>query len=362
VARLRELGFTDSLVDQFESMDKTRDGTVDYLEWIDSLDPKILGSQPLHEYVHTPMLSPEELTQLDNMFERMYTLVETAKAGKVRLMIDAEQTYMQPAIDHIVMHLQRKYNRGDMPTVFGTYQVRARPSWLLTPWSAAAATDLWAPMQAYLTDCESRMRLDMMRARREGFTFACKLVRGAYLVSENKLALEKGYKSPVHGSLEATHACYRACTDLLMDNRDISEVRSFSFARAFVAWHVLKVVGGVWRGVCTRLSLVSLIAQFLFATHNEDSVRYAVDKMDALGIPRSGGGVYFGQLLGMCDPVSFALGAAGYEVFKYIPYGPVFDVVPYLIRRAEENSGLLGSAAKERRVLKEELVRRIYSP
>ena len=100
-------------------------------------------------------------------------------------------------------------------------------------------------------------------------------------------------------------------------------------------------------------------SQFVVASHNERSVCYAVDLMAERGIPATGGGVYFGQLLGMCDNVSFALGAAGYEVFKYVPYGPVFEVVPYLTRRAEENAGVLGAAVKERAMIRQELRNRM---
>ena len=96
----------------------------------------------------------------------------------------------------------------------------------------------------------------------------------------------------------------------------------------------------------------------MVATHNETTVRYVTGLMAARGIPRSGGGVFFGQLLGMCDHVSFSLGRCGYAVYKYVPYGPIHDVLPYLIRRAEENSDMLGGAAKERVLLWNELKRR----
>lgn len=100
-------------------------------------------------------------------------------------------------------------------------------------------------------------------------------------------------------------------------------------------------------------------AEVLVASHNESTVKYVTRLMDELSIPRAGGGVYFGQLLGMCDHVSFSLGHCGYSVYKYVPYGPIHDVIPYLIRRAEENGDMLGGAAKERKLLWKELRRRI---
>ena len=100
--------------------------------------------------------------------------------------------------------------------------------------------------------------------------------------------------------------------------------------------------------------------QVLVASHNEATVRFVTGLMGAKGISRDGaqGGVFFGQLLGMCDHVSFSLGRCGYSVYKYVPYGPIHDVLPYLIRRAEENSDMLGGATKERKLLWNELKRR----
>jgi proline dehydrogenase len=99
-------------------------------------------------------------------------------------------------------------------------------------------------------------------------------------------------------------------------------------------------------------------AHFMVASHNETTVQFVTQAMKNSGRPRSGGGVYFGQLLGMCDHVSFSLGRCGFQCYKYVPYGPIHDVIPYLIRRAEENSDLLGGATKERRLLWQEIKRR----
>ena len=100
----------------------------------------------------------------------------------------------------------------------------------------------------------------------------------------------------------------------------------------------------------------------MIASHNETSILSVVQRMHDLGIPRSGGGVAFGQLLGMCDHVTYGLGARGYDAFKYVPYGPIQEVVPYLIRRVEENSDVMGGVGKERELLTMELSRRLNIP
>jgi proline dehydrogenase len=129
-----------------------------------------------------------------------------------------------------------------------------------------------------------------------------------------------GYRDPIQPNIEATHANYHRVVDRILQNVKMSNV--------------------------------------MVASHNENSVRFTVQKMQEYGIPASGGGVFFGQLLGMCDHVSFTLGANGYAVYKYVPYGPVQEVVPYLIRRAEENSDILGGVGKETKMIWEELNRR----
>lgn len=100
-------------------------------------------------------------------------------------------------------------------------------------------------------------------------------------------------------------------------------------------------------------------AQLMIASHNEDSIRRITHRMSELGIDRGSGDVTFGQLLGMCDHLSLTLGQAGYSTFKYLPYGPVDEVVPYLIRRAEENSDVLGATAKESSLILGEVRRRM---
>lgn len=284
---------------EFARFDANETGYIDYLEWIDSLDPMMLGRRAAAEWIKSEGLSQDQFKQLTRMFERLSSIVDLADKTGVTLMVDAEYTYTQPAIDHIVLHLQRKFNRGRYPIVYNTYQ-------------------------AYLKDCHSRVQLDIRRSAREGFWFGAKLVRGAYMVTERKRAKKMGYPDPIHDTINDTHACFHKSLDSIIDNIDHAEV--------------------------------------LVASHNETSVRYAAKRMEELGIKRRDGGVFFGQLLGMCDHVTFTLGANGFSVYKYVPYGPWHEVMPYLLRRAVENSAMLGgeSAIKERTMWAKEARHRIF--
>lgn len=280
----------------FNEMDKTSgDGVIDYVDWVSFLDPFTLTMGPLTQFIQEDPLTENEKTQLRNMIHRLESLANEADIQGVKLMVDAEQTYMQAAIDHLTLNLQRKYNCDGKDVIYNTFQ-------------------------CYLKSSSDRVDIDLERARRENFRFACKLVRGAYMVQERKRAIDLNYPDPIHNSMEDTHNNYNAQVAKLLNNNAISS--------------------------------------FMVASHNEDSVKETVKLMDKLNIDRRTGGVYFGQLLGMCDHISYTLGGEKYRVFKYVPYGPIHEVLPYLIRRAQENSGLMGGAVKETNLLSQELLRR----
>ncbi|CAM4683316.1 unnamed protein product [Lepidochelys kempii] len=161
--------------------------------------------------------------------------------------------------------------------------------------------------------------------RASGLLFRVKLVRGAYLEQERWLARERGYPDPLHPTWEATNHSYERCLDLLLE----------------------------------LVARDGQRCQLIVASHNEASVSHTVRRMEELGIAKDGGAVCFGQLLGMCDHVSLALGQAGYAIYKSIPYGAVEDVLPYLVRRAQENQSVLQGTRKERDLLRQELWRRL---
>ncbi|XP_006890521.1 PREDICTED: proline dehydrogenase 1, mitochondrial-like [Elephantulus edwardii] len=281
-------------------------GTVDLLDWNILIDGK--NKLAKHLVVPNPktgQLEPllsrfteEEELQMTRVLQRMDILAEKASQVGVRLMMDAEQSYFQPAISRLTLVTQRKFN-VEKPLIFNTFQ-------------------------CYLREAYDNVTLDMELARREGWCFGAKLVRGAYMAQERARAAEIGYEDPINPTYEATNAMYHRCLDFLLE-----ELKHNAKAKVMVA------------------------------SHNEDTVRFTLGRMEELGLHPADNQVYFGQLMGMCDQISFPLGQAGFPVYKYVPYGPVMEVLPYLSRRALENSGIMEGAQRERKLLWQELTRRL---
>ncbi|XP_027431326.1 proline dehydrogenase 1, mitochondrial isoform X3 [Zalophus californianus] len=281
-------------------------GTLDLLDWSSLIDSRTeLSKHLVVPNMQTGQLEPllsrfteEEELQMTRMLQRMDILAKKAAEMGVRLMVDAEQTYFQPAISRLTLEMQRKFNTGK-PLIFNTYQ-------------------------CYLKDTYDNVTLDVELARREGWCFGAKLVRGAYMAQERTRAAEIGYEDPINPTYEATNAMYHRCLNYVLE-----ELRHNTKAKVMVA------------------------------SHNEDTIRFTLRRMEELGLYPADCQVYFGQLLGMCDQISFPLGQAGFPVYKYVPYGPVMEVLPYLSRRALENSGVVKGAWRERQLLWQELKRRL---
>ncbi|CAH2295289.1 proline dehydrogenase 1, mitochondrial-like [Pelobates cultripes] len=290
-------------------------GTVDLLDWNSLIDSrtkisKLLLVPNLQSGQLEPLLSrftEEEDLQMKRMLQRMDVLGKKALEKGVRLMVDAEQTYFQPAISRLTLEMQRIFNK-DRPIIFNTYQ-------------------------CYLKEAYDNVTADVELSRREDWHFGAKLVRGAYMQQERSRAAEVGYDDPINPTYEKTNEMYHRCLDYVLE-----EIR-----------HNRK-------------------ANVMVASHNEETVKFTLKRMNELGIYPNEKKVYFGQLLGMCDQISFPLGQAGYPVYKYVPYGPVNEVLPYLSRRAQENRGIMKGAARERELLWKEIKRRavtgnlFYSP
>uniref|UniRef100_UPI00398F7CB5 proline dehydrogenase 1, mitochondrial-like isoform X2 n=1 Tax=Pristiophorus japonicus TaxID=55135 RepID=UPI00398F7CB5 len=281
-------------------------GTVDLLDWNNLIDnrtkvAKLFVVPNLQTGEIEPLLqqfTEEEELQMKRMLQRMDILAKKALEKGVCLMVDAEQTYFQPAISRLTLEMQRKFNT-EKPVIFNTYQ-------------------------CYLKDAYDNVSVDVELARRENWYFGAKLVRGAYMAQERKRAKEIGYEDPINKTYEDTNVMYHRCLDYILD-----EIK------------------------------VNMKANVMVASHNERTVSYAMQRMHELGLHPSSKKIYFGQLLGMSDQISFPLGQAGYSVYKYVPYGPVEEVLPYLSRRAQENRGMVAGTLRERQLLWNELMRRI---
>ncbi|NMH29067.1 proline dehydrogenase family protein [Flavobacterium silvaticum] len=239
-------------------------------------------------------LTDSEKAEWDRVVERFDIVCKDAHSKDVALLIDAEESWMQDAADDLVAHMMRKYNK-EKAIVYNT-------------------------LQLYRHDRIDYLKKLHEQAKAEGFYIGMKLVRGAYMEKEHKRAEEKGYPTPICSSKEATDENYDA-------------------------------------GVSYMISHLDKMAVFA-GTHNEESSYKLIDLMLQHRVAKNDNRVWFGQLYGMSDNISYNLAAAGYNVAKYLPFGPVRDVMPYLIRRAEENTSVAGQTSRELTLLKTERDRR----
>ncbi|MFK7952013.1 MAG: proline dehydrogenase family protein [Ekhidna sp.] len=239
-------------------------------------------------------LSEFEKSKLHYAELRVDAIVKKASSKGLMVMIDAEESWFQKFIDGVAYRMMEKYNR-DKPVVFNTYQL-------------------------YRHDMFQRLKTAVSRAKSKGYFMGAKLVRGAYMEKERERAIEMGYESPIHADKEGVDKDYDAALKYSMDNIDVM-------------------------GVCA-------------GTHNEESSKYLVKLLEESSLSKKDPRVFFAQLLGMSDNISFKLAKEGYNVAKYVPYGPVEKVMPYLFRRAEENTSIAGQSSREFSLVKNELKRR----
>ncbi|XP_067285306.1 hydroxyproline dehydrogenase [Pseudorasbora parva] len=250
------------------------------------------------EEVVFPGLTKSENTHLLCGLQRLNKIGE-ASVNKVRVLVDAEYTYMNPALSLITMAMMKKFNQ--------------QSAWI------------WNTYQCYLKESRNLLLDAIQTSIDQAFCIGVKLVRGAYMDKERKLAQKEGRTDPIHESWEHTNDSYNGCLEIMLNL--ISEKPE-------------------------RYMII-------VATHNEESVRRAVTRMEELRLHKDGNTVCFGQLLGMCDHVSLTLAQHGFSVYKSVPYGSVDDTLPYLVRRAQENRTVLQGIRKERDLLRQELHRRL---
>lgn len=239
-------------------------------------------------------LNQEEETKIRNLETRVWEIIEKANQFNLRVMIDAEESWFQSYIDELTYRLMRKYNQ-DQALVYNTYQM-------------------------YRNDMLGRLEDALEQAKNENYHLGAKLVRGAYMEKERDRAVDKGYPSPIHKDKTSVDRDYNLALKLMMDNVDRI-------------------------GVCV-------------GTHNENSCNYFVNLIKELGLSTDDERLYLAQLLGMSDNISFKLASMGYNIAKYVPYGPVRKVLPYLFRRAEENTSVAGQTGRELRLIEKEIKRR----
>jgi len=238
-------------------------------------------------------LTEEEKSEWLRVVNRFYTICEKAYEYEVPILIDAEESWMQDAADHLVEELMEKFNKKKA-IVFNT-------------------------LQMYRHDRMKYLKELHQRAHQKDFHIGLKIVRGAYMEKERERAKEKGYPSPICIDKQATDDNYNEAIVYMMEHKKMA----------------------------------------LFAgTHNEESSYKLIELAKDHKIEPNDKRLWFGQLYGMSDHISFNLSKEGYNTAKYVPFGPVRDVMPYLIRRAEENTSVAGQTSRELNLIKEERKRR----
>lgn len=239
-------------------------------------------------------LSEQETLDYQKGRNRIDIICQNAANAGIPLMIDAEESWIQDAIDEIALIMMHRYNR-DSAVVYNTAQM-------------------------YRHDRLEYLKELYRQSVIEGFYIGMKVVRGAYMEKERERAARKGYPSPIQPDKAATDTDYNLAITFCVEHLD-------KFA------------------ICC-------------GTHNEASSQLLTELIEAKGLHRDDKRLFFSQLLGMSDHISFNLSKKDYNVSKYVPYGPVAEVMPYLIRRADENTSIAGQTGRELRLIQEELDRR----
>ncbi len=257
--------------------------------------PTAMGSIEIYQKKSEGKLTTEkEQESWNRIVNRIEAICQKAAQNAIPVLVDAEESWMQDAADDLLEELMEKYNKEEV-IVINT-------------------------IQAYRWDRLDYLKGLVERAKSKGFKIGIKLVRGAYMEKENERAQKMGYKSPICASKAATDDNYNTILRFMMEHID-------SFL--------------IYAG-----------------THNEESNYLLMDLIDQNSLAKDDPRVWFGQLYGMSDHISFNLSKEGYNVSKYLPFGPVKDVMPYLMRRAEENTSVAGQTSRELTLLKKERDRR----
>lgn len=239
-------------------------------------------------------LNEKESASFEKLKNRVDTLCHAAFQANTKILVDAEESWFQDVIDQMTYEAMEKYNQNSC-IVYNTYQM-------------------------YRHDSLERLKKAHQVATEKGYILGAKLVRGAYMEKERERAEEKKYNSPIQPTKEAS-------------DRDYNDALRFCVE---------------------RIESIGLVS----GSHNELSNILLTELISKFGIKPNDDRVYFAQLYGMSDNISYNLANAGYNVVKYVPYGPVEKVMPYLSRRAEENTSVAGQSSREFDLVKREIARR----
>jgi len=257
--------------------------------------PSGIGSNLLLKKIQVgEILNDQQGQAWEKTKARVHGICEAAFQQGVRVLIDAEETWIQKPIDHLAYDMMRKYNT-DQPIVFNTFQM-------------------------YLKDMYQKLQDAYSDAVKGNYQLGVKLVRGAYMEKERERAQTLGYQDPIQIDKDAAD-------------------EDFNKGLKFCVQHINKIT-------------------LFCGSHNECSNLYLTELMEKHNLRPDDPRIFFSQLYGMSDNISFNLSNAGYNVIKYLPYGPVNDVIPYLFRRAEENTSIAGQSTREYVLIKKELARR----
>ena len=254
----------------------------------------IASTQILKKVSSNESLDEKEKILFDKSIDRFDKICLLAHKKDVKVLVDAEESWIQDAIDEIVLSMMIKYNKKKA-IVFNTSQM-------------------------YRHDRLNYLKNLHINSLKNNFFIGIKLVRGAYIEKENKRAKRNNYLSPICSSKELTDQNFNDGASFILSNLD-------------------------------KFSLFS-------GTHNEESIYKIINVMENNNINRNDPSIWFGQLYGMSDNITFNLASEGFNVIKYLPYGPIKEVIPYLIRRADENTSVKGQTSRELDLIRTELKRR----
>lgn len=257
---------------------------------------KVTGifSSELLEQFQLGPLDEEDEHSFQLSKEYLHEICQKAFDLQVKLFIDAEESWIQNSIDLLSYEMMEKFNKNEV-IIYNTFQM-------------------------YRVDMLGNLSNAIKSAKDQQYFLGVKLVRGAYLEKERQRSHEENYSEPLHKNKQDTDRDFNAGVDLCLNHLET--------------------------------------VYFCIGTHNEESCIQLCDKMNSKGIPNNHKQIHFAQLLGMSDNISYNLAHFGYNVAKYVPYGPIESVMPYLFRRAEENSSIAGQTSREFALIKKEVNRR----